>query len=374
MKQRNLILPLTSAILVLAMVVPATASTFVQAELQPGDLTLGSLFGRSVAAAGQTLVAGAFTLTAPGAAYVYQRSSDAWSLQTELHAPQPAAQDDFGLSVATDGATVVVGAVGATYIFVNNNGVWTAQAQIALTGFSVAVSHDTMAVAGSGQVFVYRRNSSGIWNAEASWAIPQATAVALDSNTLVVGAAVVGTSLGTEVGTAFVFVRNNNVWTQQATLNANDPASFAQFGFAVSVSGDTAVIGAPGDGSDVLNPRPGSAYVYVRNNGIWTEQAELFGLGASVGSNFGTGLAVIGNTIVVGAYDDDDSIGGSAFLYNRNGVTWTQTAELLPDNAQSGQRFANTVAMADTNTFVFGSPNVSSPLRNSGAVYVFMQH
>ena len=365
---------LTSATLALALVVPATASTFVQTELQPGDLTLGSFFGRSVAAAGQILVAGAFALRAPGAAYVYQRSSDAWSLQAELHAPQPAAQDEFGLSVATDGATVVVGAVGATYIFVNNNGVWTPQAQIALTGFSVAVSHDTIAVAGSGQVFVYRRNGSGVWNAEASWAIPQATAVALDSNTLVVGAALVGTSLGTEVGTALVFVRSNNVWTQEATLNANDPMAFAEFGFAVGVSGDTAVVGAPGDGTDVLNPRPGSAYVYIRNSGIWTEQAELFGAGASEGSNFGTGLAVIGNTLAVGAYDDDDSIGGSAFLYNRNGVTWTQTAELLPDNAQSGQRFANTVAMADKNTFVFGSPNVSSGLRNSGAVYVFMQH
>jgi hypothetical protein len=56
MKQRNLILSLTSAILALALVVPTTASTLVQAELQPGDLTLGSLFGRSIAAKRTTAV------------------------------------------------------------------------------------------------------------------------------------------------------------------------------------------------------------------------------------------------------------------------------------------------------------------------------
>ena len=77
---------------------------------------------------------------------------------------------------------------------------------------------------------------------------------------------------------------------------------------------------------------------------------------------------------MVGAYDDDNSIGGRAFLFTRNGSSWTQTAEMTPQNAQGGQRFANAVAMADSNTFVFGSPNVSSPQLNSGAVYVFMQH
>ena len=83
---------------------------------------------------------------------------------------------------------------------------------------------------------------------------------------------------------------------------------------------------------------------------------------------------MIGNTLVVGAYDDDNSVGGSAFLFNRSGSTWTQTMELLPQNAQSGQRFANTVAMADSNALVFGSPNVSTAAINGGAVYVFMQH
>lgn len=73
-------------------------------------------------------------------------------------------------------------------------------------------------------------------------------------------------------------------------------------------------------------------------------------------------------------YDDDNSPGGSAFLYTRNGSNWLQTAELLPHDGISGQRFANTVAMADANSFVFGSPNFSTGVFNGGAVYVFMQH
>ena len=179
---------------------------------------------------------------------MYQRNGDSWTPQAELHAPNPAAQDEFGLSVATDGATLVVGAIGSTYILVNNNGVWTTQAQLSVTGFSVAVSQDTMAIVGGGQVYVFRRNSSGIWNVEAQWSIPTATTVALDANTLVVGAPEASASQGVEVGTAYVFVRNNSIWTHQATLNAGDPAALAMFGFAVSISGDTAVIGAPGMG------------------------------------------------------------------------------------------------------------------------------
>ena len=290
-----------SAVLSLAIAAPATAGTFVQAELQPADLTQGSLFGRSVAAGGQILVAGAFTQTAPGAAYVYQRSGDTWTLVAELHAPQPAVRDEFGLSVATDGTTIVVGAVGETYVFVNNSGVWTAQAQFAITGFSVAVRQDTMAVTGGGQVDVFRRSNSGAWNAEASWAIPPATAVSLDANTLVVGAAAANTPAGIEAGAAFVFVRDNNTWTQQASLSANDAGPLALYGAAVSISGDTAVIGAPGEGPDRLNPRTGSAYVYVRNNGNWTLQNGVVRVGRERGLRFRNGAGA----------DREHSCGGS---------------------------------------------------------------
>jgi hypothetical protein len=271
MKHRSLKLFVAPAMLTFAFSVDAPSATFSQAALQPGDLRPGAFFGRSVAAAGQVLAAGAFTTTAPGAVYVYQRNGDTWTAQSELHAPNPAAQDEFGLSVATDGTTLVVGAIGTTYILVNNNNVWTTQAQLGVIGISVAVNQYTVAVAGGGQVYVFRRNSGGAWNVEGQWAIPAATTVALDANTLVVGAPGTSSPLGNEVGAAFVFARNNAVWTEQATLTANDPAAFAQYGFAAGVSGDTAVIGAPGDGADRLDERTGSAYVYVRNNGVWTE-------------------------------------------------------------------------------------------------------
>src|ERR1700753_1983 len=111
---------LASAAFAFTFATHAPAANFVPAELLPPDLIATSHFGRSVAAGGNMLGAGAFANNAPGAIYLYQRNSDSWIAQTELHAPNPAANDEFGLAVATDGTTLVAGGRADTYIFTNN--------------------------------------------------------------------------------------------------------------------------------------------------------------------------------------------------------------------------------------------------------------
>ena len=120
---------------------------------------------------------------------------------------------------------------------------------------------------------------------------------------------------GSNSGSAYVFVRSGTTWTEQAKLTASDGASGDQFGFSVSISGDTAIIGATKD--DGARPDSGSAYVFVRSAGTWTEQAKLTATKAASEDNFGDSVSISGDTAVVGSIGDDDggSRAGSAYVY-----------------------------------------------------------
>jgi len=98
--------------------------------------------------------------------------------------------------------------------------------------------------------------------------------VAVSGDTAVIGAYNDDHAGGTNAGSAYVFVRSGGVWTQQAKLTASDAAEYDHFGISVSVSGDTAVIGADYD-DHAGGTNAGSAYVFVRSGGVWTEQAKL---------------------------------------------------------------------------------------------------
>jgi hypothetical protein len=88
------------------------------------------------------------------------------------------------------------------------------------------------------------------------------------------------------------------------------------FGRSVTVSGDTAVVGA--DGADAAGGASGSAYVFTRSGGVWTQQAKLTASDAAEGGRFGTSAAVSGDTALVGAYLDDNTGGtdaGSTYVF-----------------------------------------------------------
>jgi hypothetical protein len=101
---------------------------------------------------------------------------------------------------------------------------------------------------------------------------------------------------------AYVFVRAGSTWTQQASLTPAGGAPLDEFGFSVSVDGDTAVIGAPGETADSTNlsNRPGAAYVFVRSGGAWNQAAELTAADGANGDAFGETVSVSGGTALVG--------------------------------------------------------------------------
>src|SRR6476659_8431316 len=144
--------------------------------------------------------------------------------------------------------------------------------------------------------------------------------VALSGDTLVVGAPQEGSNAtgvnGNQAdnsapnsGAVYVFTRTNGVWTQQAYLKASNTGAGDQFGVIMALSGDTLAVGAQfeasnatgvnGDQTDNSSPQAGAVYVFTRTAGVWTQQAYL--KASNAGGLFGYGLAVVGDTLAVGA-------------------------------------------------------------------------
>jgi len=185
--------------------------------------------------------------------------------------------------------------------------------------------------------------------------------VTLDGNTALIGAPIDDSSRGT----VYVFTRTDNTWTQQAKLSAEDGDAGDCFGHAVSLDGDTALIGAYMDDDNGF--QSGSAYVFIRNGATWTQQAKLLGLGLL--ERFGSSVSLSGDTALIGA-PTYNNVSGSAYVFTRTGTTWTQQQKLVGGDSAYGDGFAYAVAL-DGDTAVIGSPYDDDNGLNSGSVYVF---
>ena len=153
-------------------------------------------------------------------------------------------------------------------------------------------------------------------------------AVAMSASTLVVGAineasnatGVNGDTLNNSLpgaGAVYIFTRSGTTWTQQAYLKASNPDSQDLFGSSVAIFGDTVVVGAPresssangvnGNQADNSTSNAGAAYVFTRNGTTWSQQAYLKASNPGADDLFGTSVAISGTTIVVGAYQEDSN-------------------------------------------------------------------
>jgi hypothetical protein len=328
------------------------AETEVQ-KLIPSDL--GGLFGSSVALDGDTAVIGAYlsddggTIN-NGAAYVFTRSGGVWTEQAKLLASDKDGEDWFGYSVALDGDTAVIGAfgaddngtgeVGAAYVFTRSGGVWTEQAKL--------LASDKTEADGFG------------WS------------VALDGDTAVIGAYAEDDGGTTNNGTAYVFTRSGGVWSEQAKLLASDKDGGDLFGWSVALDGDTAVIGAYlNDGGSTLNS--GAAYVFTRSGGVWTEQAKLLASDKDRIDFFGRSVALDGDTTIIGTPFKDDSglnNNGTAYVFTRSGGVWTEQAKLLASDKDNNDQFGYSVAL-DGDMALIGAPEDIDFSEDGGGAYVF---
>ncbi|EYF01444.1 Hypothetical protein CAP_8277 [Chondromyces apiculatus DSM 436] len=376
-----------------------------QGKLVAGDGAPDDQLGVSVALSGDTAVVGAYrdddSGSASGAAYVFVRSGGSWTQQAKLLAAGGAADDYFGISVAISGDTVVVGSYGdddhgpesgSAYVFVRSGGSWTQQAKLLAPdgaaldyfGTSVAVSGDTAVVgayldddseSGSGSAYVFVR-SGGSWTQQAKLLAADGegldcfgSSVAVSGDTAVVGAFREGEN-GPLSGAAYVFARTGNLWAQQQKLVAADGAANDYFGGSVAVSGDTAIVGAYGD--DDSGADSGSGYVFARAGGTWTQQQKLVAAGGAAQDSFGSSVAVSGDTAVVGAYLHRSSgvRTGAAYMFARSGGSFTQHDELVASDGAADDFFGSAVAVSGDAALVgaYGDDDAGT---FSGSAYAF---
>ena len=171
-------------------------------------------------------------------------------------------------------------------------------------------------------------------------------------------------------GSAYVFHDDGTGWAEQAKLTASDGVPKDFFGFAVSISGDTVVVGSFfSDGPAVHS---GSAYVYRRTGERWTEEAKLVAADGAAGDLFGISVAISGDALVVGARDHDAAApnSGAAYVFRFDGTGWTEEAELVASDGAADDLLGTRVAM-DGDVVVAGAPTADVGGGDSGAAYVF---
>jgi hypothetical protein len=194
----------------------------------------------------------------------------------------------------------------------------------------------------------------------------------------VVGAYLDDTPGGVDAGSAYVFERSGSpgseIWTEQAHLFASDGAAGDGFGYAIEISGETIVVGALLDdtagGADA-----GSAYVFVGDGVTWHEQAHLFASDGAPDDRFTSDIAISGDTIVVGAFLDDTRGGtdaGSAYVFSREAGAWTEYARLFASDGSGDDRFGYSVEMSGE-TIIAGAwrHDTRSGGTDAGTAYVF---
>ena len=286
-----------------------------QQILRASNAQANDYFGWSVSVSGDSTIVGAYkedgatdTLSGSGAAYVFTRSAGTWTEQQILRASNAQSDDEFGHSVAIDGDTAIVGAPkedgatdtlaqsGAAYVFVRSGTTWTEQQILRasdaqaddLFGWSVAISGDTAIV--------------GAYHEDGGATDPKS-----------------------DSGAAYVFTRSGTTWTEQQILRASDAQDNDAFGYSVAIDGDTAIVGAPSEDGGVGNPLSdsGAAYVFTRSGSTWTEQAILRASDAQGSDNFGWSVSISSDTALIGAYKEDggafDTLpdSGAAYIFQR---------------------------------------------------------
>jgi hypothetical protein len=343
----------------LAALASAQLSTPQGTPVLASDPGLYDHFGRALAVSGKTAVVTSrydehSGLGFAGSAYILEYVAGVWTEKAKLIPNDPGFQDLFGHSAAISGDTVILGArnadhsgvtdAGAAYIFVRNSNGWSQQAKLIASDASDA-------------------DHFGI-------------SVEISGDTAIVGAALDDHGTEVDAGSAYVFVRNGTTWTQQAKLTSNDGAAGDFFGWKASLDGDQLLIGAPMDdraaGADV-----GSVYRFVRTAGVWNQLTPLLANDGAAGDQFGGAVLLYRDLAIVGAAKDDHPNrvdGGSTYLFNQVGNNWVPGAKLIPGDNGSGDNFGHVASLAG-DILLIGAPQATvAGFPAAGAAYAFSRN
>lgn len=375
------------ALLTVACVAPVgSGSEWAQTELSVTGVGTDDYFSKCIDSYGDYLVVGAsesMDSGTGGAAYIFKANDDGtWEQMANLTASDGVTEDYFGHSCAMHGTTVVIGAYlrdetatssGAVYVFkkVDDSEEWTQVQKLLASdggsygyfGRSVALHEDWAVIGAATKAYFFKRDSEDSWaetqSVTASDAAPNdyfGKNVAMYGKYAVVGAH--GNDIkGSSAGSAYVFLRNGDSWSQTQQLFASDASAGDRLGRGTAMSGTVMVLGADGVGDT------GVAIVFSLSESTWTETDILIPANATGGSNFGYSVAVFDDMAVCGGFYD-----GYAWVFDSNADgSWTENARLGSDVDDS---FGISVALSDNWLFV-GAPSASTYGSDSGTAFAY---
>lgn len=295
---------------------------------------------------------------------------------------------------------IAVDDAGAAYPLTIDPTVWVEQKVTAddgvagdVFGFSVAIDGNTALIGavqgaaapsgvdngGAGAVYVFTQ-SGGTWTQTQELAADDGAdndqfgyAVALHGDTAVIGAAFAAINGNTNQGAAYVFTNAGGTWTQTQKLVADDGAAADQLGWSVALDGDIAVLGAHG-ATIAGNFAQGAAYVFTASGGSWSQTAKLTADDGIGNDQLGYAVALHGDTAVVTAPNATvgaNAVQGAAYLYTNSGGVWTQAQKLFANDGTANENFGFSVAF-DGVTALVSSPFATVGANMfQGAVYAF---
>ena len=388
---------------------PTHAQSDLLQKLEIDGIASFQYAGRSIDADGDTLVVGVFGDDAPagqdsGSARVFERQDDRWVETAVLQASDTRALTLFGITVAIAGDQIAVGAYndgprgfksGSVYVFERRGGGWQEVAKLIPTTsdsfdeFGLALDIDGDVLAGgsrrvdaagdlSGGAWVFER-IDGVW-VERGEILGDDTAagdefaaeIAIDNGRVLVGALRATSRPGVRGGAAYVFEADAaGVWRQTAKLTAPDAAMGDEFGVAVDLEGTRAIIGARRAATAVANA--GAAYLYELAGGSWVPTERLAAPDAGAFDYFGASVQLNGPNALIGAWLDQDrgDSSGSAYLYSKADDRWTFGEKFLAPDGSRLDYFGVGLAFAPGSIIISAPEHDVAPFGGTGAVYVF---
>ncbi len=324
------------------------------------DGAAGDRFGHTLAIDGDIMAVGAYRdddmcpgggSCNTGSVHIYRKSNGQWTHETELHPDDLAAGDQFGRAVALSGNTLLVGS---------------------------PLDDDAGSASGSAYVFTF---TGGQWTQQAKLTAADAAggdsfgdAVAIADDIAIIGALLDDHSAGNNAGSAYIFQRFKTTWTQTRKLMAQDAASADNFGNAVALNGDTIVIGAENDDDPVVGRNTGSAYMFTLINGMWMQTEKVTAGNIERDARFGWSVCVLGETAAISALEEDNR--GAAYIFMRgNNNLWSMQQRLVSDDLTTFDDFGHSLALGET-TLIIGAASDDDACGgtttcDSGSAYVF---
>ena len=324
-----------------------------------------------------------------------------WSEVIKLTASDAAMSDLFSHAIDIEGDRAIISSYenddaglnsGSAYIFELDGGTWVETQKLTASdasagddfGYSVALFGDRVIIgarendddgSNSGAAYIFDLEDD-------TWVETQkltASDAAVEdrfgiSVSLSVDRAIIGAYLndddGSNSGAVYVFDLEDDTWVETQKLTASDAAANDQFGFSVSLMGGRACISAPrnDDGGD----ESGSAYIFDLEDDTWTETQKLTASDAMEDDYFAFSISLDGDRVLIGAYGNDEAaaFGGSAYIFDLEDGTWVESQKLTASDAEASDYFGYSVSLSG-NQLIVGAWGSDDDGAVSGSAYIF---